>query len=360
MNRSESGSNLRDWIFILLMLGFTALVVSRFADFKTLITTLIQGNLIWVLAGVLIHVLYFYLDAVMHKYSFATVGVKSRANELFPVLLSALAVNSVAPTGGTGGAALFVDYATHKGQSGARTAVGLILALMSDLVTLVPFVLWGILFLRSYRELKFYETLGFLFFLIFISGMIGVLAMATWKQDGLQHLFRWLQNTINHVGGWIHRPNLLSEGWAAKNAGEFIDGANAIKNHPKFFTYTMFWGMVIHIVNVIGLYAFFLAYQQPVQLGTLIAGFSIGIVFFIVTVIPQGIGAVEGIMTLIFISMGVPRTNAVVISLAFRGVNFWMPLIAGFLVLRKVTSHPKPEEDTSAESNQVPHIETER
>jgi uncharacterized membrane protein YbhN (UPF0104 family) len=85
----------------------------------------------------------------------------------------------------------------------------------------------------------------------------------------------------------------------------------------------------------------------------LVAGFSLGIVFFIVSVLPQGVGAVEGIMTLIFISMGIPRTNAIVISLAFRGVNFWLPLIAGFILLHKVTSPPErgtPVQGTPAEN----------
>jgi glycosyltransferase 2 family protein len=341
MSNSESENNLRAWIFIILMVALTGLVVSRFADFQSLITTLIQGNWYWVLVGVAIHILYFYLDAVLHKYSFATVEVKSRASELFPVLLSAIAVNAVAPTGGTGGAALFVDYAVRKGQSGARTAVGLILGLMADLVTLIPFVLGGVFFLSSFRKLKFYETLGFLFFLVFICGMIGVLLLAYWKPNILQHLFNWLHRAANRVGSWFNHPNLLPEGWGAKNAAEFIDGARAIRNHPRDFAYTMAWGMAIHIVNLIGLYAFFLAYRQPVRLGTLVAGFSLGIVFFIVSVVPQGVGAVEGIMTLIFISMGIPRTNAIVISLAFRGVNFWLPLIAGFILLRKVTSPPE-------------------
>ena len=341
MSSSETDNNLRAWIFIILMVALTGLVVSRFADFQSLITTLIKGNLYWVLVGVAIHILYFYLDAVVHKYSFATVEVKSRASELFPVLLSAIAVNAVAPTGGTGGGALFIDYAMRKGQSGARTAVGLILGLMADLVTLIPFVVAGVFFLRAHRELKYYETLGFLFFLIFIFGMIGVLLLAYWKPKILQHIFKWLYRATNRIGNWFHHPNLLPEGWDAKNAAEFIAGARAIRDHPREFTYTMVWGMAIHIVNLIGLYAFFLAYRQPVRLGTLVAGFSLGIVFFIVSVLPQGIGAVEGIMTLIFISMGIPRTNAIVISLAFRGVNFWLPLIAGFILLRKVTSPPE-------------------
>lgn len=92
------------------------------------------------------------------------------------------------------------------------------------------------------------------------------------------------------------------------------------------------------MINLAGLFMFFLAYQQPVRLGTLIAGFGMGIIFFVITVVPQGVGDVEGIMSLVFTSLGISKTNAVVIVLSFRGVNFWIPLLIGLLFLRRVTS----------------------
>jgi uncharacterized protein (TIRG00374 family) len=342
-SRREISLNLRRLLFILLLIAFTALVVSRFANAQELIHTLLHGIWHWVVIGVLLHFLYFYLDAVLYKYSFATVGVKSRVIELFPVVLSSIFVNAVAPTGGAGGAALFVDYAIRHHQSGPRTMVGIVLGLIADLSTLIPFILWGVIYLNSYRKLKIYESIGFLFFVIFIVLLVGILLLAHWQPERLQQISRWFQRTANRVGSWIKRPNLLSEEWAEKTAGEFIDGANAISTNPKTFAITIFWGMSLHIVNLVGLYAFFLAYRQPVRLGTLVAGFSIGIVFFIVTIIPQGVGAVEGIMTLIFISMGIPRTNAVTIALAFRGVNFWMPVVLGLFTLNWVTGSPSKE-----------------
>jgi uncharacterized protein (TIRG00374 family) len=349
-SRREISLNFRRLLFILLLIAFTALVVSRFANAQQLIHTLLHGIWHWVVIGVLLHFLYFYLDAVLYKYSFATVGVESRVIELFPVVLSSIFVNAVAPTGGAGGAALFVDYTTRHHQSGPRTMVGIVLGLIADLSTLIPFILWGVLYLNSFRKLKIYETVGFLFFVIFIILLVGVLLLAHRRPEKLKKLSHWFQRTANHVGSWIKRPNLLSEEWAKSTASEFIEGANAISANPKTFATTLFWGMILHIVNLVGLYTFFLAYRQPVRLGTLVAGFSIGIVFFIVTVIPQGVGAVEGIMTLIFISMGIPRTNAVTIALAFRGVNFWMPVVLGLFTLNWVTSSSSKEKSDDEQS----------
>ena len=89
-----------------------------------------------------------------------------------------------------------------------------------------------------------------------------------------------------------------------------------------------------------GSYILFLAFQQSVRLGTLVAGFGIGIVFFIITIVPQGAGAVLGMMTLVFSSMGIPKTIAFVIALAFRGMNFWLPLFCGFFLICRNLAGP--------------------
>jgi uncharacterized membrane protein YbhN (UPF0104 family) len=70
--------------------------------------------------------------------------------------------------------------------------------------------------------------------------------------------------------------------------------------------------------------------------GPLVAGFSMAILFWLVAVTPEGVGVVEGTMALVFISLGFPSQVATAIALAFRGLTFWLPVLAGFVVLRRL------------------------
>jgi uncharacterized protein (TIRG00374 family) len=342
MKKASSRTSWRRIIMLALLFGFTLLIVTRFTSMQNLVATLAGGEWYWILAAVLVHLVYFFLDAVQHKYSFDTVGVETRVVDLFPVLLSALFVNAVAPTGGTGGAAVFIDYTTRHGQSGARTAVGVILALLADLSTLIPFLAYGVVFLYIQNQMKIYLLIGVVIFLIFISGLSSLLYLAHTRTELLDRLFGWLQRTINHIASWFHNSELLDDEWTDKNKHGFIHGANAITTHPKSFTLALTWGMVTHVVNLVGLYFFFLGYQQPVQPGTLVSAFGLGIVFYVISFIPQGVGAVEGIMGLVFISMGIPHAKAAAIAFAFRGVNFWIPVVLGMIFLPRVTSFNQP------------------
>lgn len=61
-------------------------------------------------------------------------------------------------------------------------------------------------------------------------------------------------------------------------------------------------------------------------------------VFYVVSITPGGIGVVEGVIALVYTSLGVPADKAAVITIAFRGLSFWLPMLVGFILIRKTHS----------------------
>lgn len=320
----------------LLMIALMFVVVTRFASLKTLGSTLIQAKWQWVLVAAIMHVVYFVLYTRLYQVSFRVVDVKSSLRNLLPLFFASVFVNAIAPSGGAAAGALFVDDANRRGQSGARAAVGTVLVLVTDLATLIPFLGFGIYFLLLHNNLQFYDIIGAVIFVIFISLLISLLVMAKWKPAHLRQVLNWAQRVVRKVGGWFKHSDLLAEDWAERNAAEFSDASNAIASHPKRLLHTCILGLVLHALNIAGLYTLFLAFAQSVQPGTLIAGFGLGIVFYVVSVVPQGVAAVEGVMGAVFTSMGIPAAKAITIVLTFRGLNYWLPLMIGFFFLHRL------------------------
>jgi uncharacterized membrane protein YbhN (UPF0104 family) len=114
------------WWMIITMLGLSALVASRFANVKQIINGLRQGRLPLVVVAVVLNLLYFVLYAGLYQVGYETVGVKARMLDLVPLVFVSLFVNALVPTGRADGAAIFIDDAIQRGQSAARTAVGVI------------------------------------------------------------------------------------------------------------------------------------------------------------------------------------------------------------------------------------------
>jgi uncharacterized protein (TIRG00374 family) len=344
MNQIDLRMNWRRWLLLAVFTALTAWVVSRFTNLKELVIALSQGYWPWIVVAVLVHVIYFVMSAKLYQLCFDIVGVESSTWQLLPVLFSAFFVNTVIPSGGAAGGAVFIGDAMHRGQSGARAAVGTVLVLLADLSTLIPFVLYGIAFLYTHNLLRIYDTITSAIFVLFIILMVVGLFLARRKPGWLRSLLGWVRRAVNRVAGWFKHPGLLAEAWADKNARDLGDAAGAIADFPGKLSRALAWAFLMHIVNLAGLYALFLAFRQAVQPGALVAGFAMGIVFFVITIFPQGVAAVEGIMSLVFTSEGIPADKTVAIVLAFRGVNFYLPLVFGFFLLQYLAKFNRIQE----------------
>ncbi len=328
----------RRLVFWLLIIAFVWVVISRFTEIEKLIETLGQGQWQWVLAAALLQVVYYIVFTGLYQSAFYTVEVESRVSELLPVMFASIFVNVAAPTGGASGAALFVDDAARRGQSAARAAAGTVLVLAANFSAFTPVLIVGLAYLFLHHDLQAYEIFGAAILLLIISGLTGVLLLGLWQPDQLRQMLSWLQRTVNRLAAWFRRPPLLADDWADKNAAEFTGAAAAIAAHPWRLGRTLAMALAVHLVDLSSLYALFLAFYQPVGFGVLVAGYAMGILFWIVSITPQGIGVVEGVMTLVYTSLNVPAAEATAIALAFRGLTFWLPLAIGFFLLRRVKS----------------------
>ncbi len=93
---------------------------------------------------------------------------------------------------------------------------------------------------------------------------------------------------------------------------------------------------MLHAINLFGLWALVRAYGQTIPPGGLVAAFGMGIIFFVIAVIPEGVAVVEAVMTLVFSSVGMSVHTAIAITMVFRGVNFWLPLAVGVFTFGRI------------------------
>jgi len=324
------------WLLWILVIAFVWVVISRFTEFEKLAETLSRGRWQWVGVAGLLQVLFYIMYSGLYWSALDIVGVKSSVWGLLPVTFASLFVNVATPLGGTGGMSLFVDDARRRGQSAARAAVGTLLALAADFGGFVVILAIGIVFLFLQHDLKPYEIGSAVILLCVIGGLTSLLMLGVWKPELLRGVLRVFQRVVNYPASRFKRPNFLAEDWAEKNSVDFIEASLAVAAYPDRLARTLLISLACYVVDIASLYFVFLAFAQPVGFGLLVAGFSMGILFWIVSITPQGIGVVEGMMTLVFTSLGVPAGQAAVVAIAFRGLTFWLPLFIGFILLRRI------------------------
>lgn len=328
----------RRWILWVLIASFAWLVVTRINEVENLADTLSRGMWQWVLAAALLQIGFFVTQAKIFHASFALVGVRAQVLELVPVYLGSMFINAVAPSVGTAGLALYVDDAVQRGESGARAAAGTLLGTIGTYTGFGIVLISGLIYLQLQGVLRFYEVIAAVALLLFTLLLSGLLVLGAAQPDWLRRILAYFQEIVNRAAARLRRSPPLSEEWSAEIADEFTAAAEAARDSPRGLAALLLWSTVSHLVNAASLYAVLLAFYEPSAVTVVLGAYAIGHLFVIVAPSPQGVGFVETVMPLTFTALGVPGAAATVIVLAYRGLAFWLPLLAGFFLLQRLRS----------------------
>jgi phosphatidylglycerol lysyltransferase len=324
------------WILILLTILFLWVLVSRSIELEKLQSTLQQGQWSWVLVALLFQAFYFLAFTASFQAAFAVLDIRTRTRDLLPITLGSLFVNMVVPVSLAGSAALYAEELRRSGKPAARTATGVLLQLIADLSAFTLILIPGLIYLFQEHDLQAYEIVAAILLLLMALGSSCILFVGIWKPAWLYRIFNEIQRLTNRISQKIKHSSVLGEGWAQKNSEEFAQASNAVAGHPSGLIRTVGVALLAHLLNILTLAFLFRAFHQPIGLGVLIAGYAVGMLFWIVSITPQGIGVVEGAMALVFTSFGISGAVAATVVLAFRGLTFWIPMCLGFFAVQRM------------------------
>ena len=334
----ESKLDWRRWLFWLVLLAFVWLVASHLAEIEKLAQTMLRASWQFIVVAALLQAVYYLLYSALYQSAFTSVELESRLFDLLPVVLASLFINVIAPFGGMAGIALFADDAALRGRSPARVAAGMLLVTLIFFIAFSIILVLGLSYLFLLKHLKQYQVLTAVI-LLFGTLLLGALLLLAHRQPRLlATLLGAVQQTINWSTSWFKRQSPLSSNWATRNTTEFTAAARAIGQHPWSLGFALLIALIAHLTSMSSLYAIFLAFHHSITFPVLVAGYSMGILFAIVSPTPQGIGIVEGVMPAVFRSLRVRGRTAIFASLTFRGLTFWIPLAIGFFLLRQIRS----------------------
>jgi uncharacterized protein (TIRG00374 family) len=111
-------------------------------------------------------------------------------------------------------------------------------------------------------------------------------------------------------------------------------GFDFLLERPHEMLAPTLWIVLDWVFTLLVLYTAFVAIGHPLNVGYVIAGFAIGMFFSIVSLVPGGLGVLEGSMTAVFASLDVPLERAVVAILIFRVTYYGLPLLASLVLAR--------------------------
>jgi uncharacterized protein (TIRG00374 family) len=320
-------------VAIALLLGFI-FVVARLTELQTIAQTLQRG--IWWFIGLALFIEFLWTIncGASFRAIYRGMGIEERIVTLSLIVSAANFMNIVAPSGGVSGIAIFISEARRRNYSAARVAAAGVLYLLFDYLGLIAVLVVGLVILIRRNDLSIVVILA-------SAAMVALASLFTYLINlGMQSAVSFgnalarISRGINRIlRPFIHR-DYLSEAHAHEFAEEAAEGLILMRSQPRSILLPLMFAMTSKAAQILILTLVFLAFKIPISIGTIIACFSISTLFVIISPTPAGIGVVEGALTLALTSMYISLEDAAVITLSYRGITFWLPMLVGMISLR--------------------------
>jgi len=325
---------MRKFIFIIILFLGAAFVYLSFGELQTILETLQQGNFWFVLIALMIQFGWFTVTGLTFRSLYLLLGIEETPYKL--ALLSAAAnfVNIVAPSAGMGGMAIFISNARRRHLSPGKATVASMLYIFFDYIAFMVVLTLGLIVLFRRNDLNPSEIAASAIIFAIAVALGFLLYLGSRSAVALGNALAWMARLVNRAAyPFIHRE-YLSEARAHEFANEMAYDLKSLPERPRSLITPLLYAFANKSLLMCVLLSIFLAFQVPFSAGTIIGGFAIAYLFLIVSPTPSGIGIVEGVMPLALSSLRVPWSQAVIITLAYRGITFWIPLGVGAIALR--------------------------
>ena len=320
-------------IVIVALLAIVFVLVSL-TELESILNALQKSDLFILVIALGIEMVCLLNTAATFEALYRLVGMRENHGRMFLMTSAANFINMVAPSGGIGGMAVFMDHARRQSQSTGRVmAVGM-LYLLYEYASLFIILIFGFYFIHQQGKLNWEEWLA-AGFLVALAGTVTVLAwLGSRSPAKLGRLLERLALIVNRLVRPVLGRDIFASGDAHNFSRDMAEGLSSLQTSGKNLTWPLLFTLNNKALQMCVLACSFLALKTPFNVGTIVGGFSVSQLFFYATPTPSGVGFVEGILPSALAGMGIPFAEAILITLAYRAVTLWFPFATGAVTFR--------------------------
>lgn len=346
------GSRWLRWALLPGVVAFAAIFF--FTDFRELWNVLAAAEP-WLLTLPVLCMAASYLTmALSYQGIAAAAGCPVKLGDMLKITFVANSINYLVATGGLSGFAVRMVFFTRLGMP-SQTAV--VVSLAQTFLTncaLLGFVLAGFAYVFASHTLQgsaLVATSILLGLAIAGSVLAGLLLLhAGLRRRTLFVLAQFAYWTMHRL--LPHRTPPRTHIWRFQfnlNRGiAFLVARKRAMLAPAAFI------IVDWFLTILILYTSFLSINYAIQFVEVIVGFAVGIVLSFASLIPGGLGVMEGSMAVVFASLGVPFETAVVAVLLFRVAYYLLPLLISLFFLHGMFAQGRAAQEQAESPPQAP------
>jgi putative heme transporter len=237
------------------------------------------------------------------------------------IQLATLAVSHLVPGGAAAGSGLGIKLLADEGVSGEDAGFGITVQSLGSAAVL-NVMLWVALVasipLRGYNPL--YAT----------AAAVGVVILGAFFAL-VVGLTRGEQRAARFLRAVARRTPFLNEDRVHRAVHRVAARLRAMLADRSVLMRAIGWAAANWLFDAACLWIFLAAFGAVVDPVSLLVAYGLANVLAAIPITPGGLGVVEAVLSASLIGFGVPRAVALVGVIAYRLVNFWLPIPVGAL-----------------------------
>jgi uncharacterized protein (TIRG00374 family) len=119
----------------------------------------------------------------------------------------------------------------------------------------------------------------------------------------------------------------------AEHVGKLLDSVadrvTLLTSRPQLLRSALYWAAANWLLDAMCLWVFLWAFGYPISPVDLMVAYGLANILAVIPITPAGLGVIEGTLIPTIVGFGVPHTPAILAVLAYRLVNFWIPIPVG-------------------------------
>jgi phosphatidylglycerol lysyltransferase len=271
-------------------------------------STLHQASIPWLIAGLVLVLVYIMLQAEMYRQAFKAVGAEVSLFMCGLLFLKRNLISIFIPAGGISSLAFFSKDIEKQGVSNSKVTLASSIYGFVGILTVIIVAIPAFIYALFVSSLGAGEWVGLALTLLIAIALL-VVFRSIRSQGGM---YDWLIRKVPQLQAFLAE---IAEGHIQK----------------KHFVSTIFFSLLIELTGIAHLYIAMHALHTEKSLFACVMGYIVAVIFMLISPFLRGMGAVELSMGYLLSRFGLPHSEAVSITLLFRFYEFWLPLLAGLL-----------------------------
>jgi len=290
-----------------------------------------MADLWYVMLAILIQFAVYGLLTYRWSITTNSVGISVGKLHLFPMVMVGLAINNLTPSARGGGEPVRAYILAKYSRSPLEKTFATVIADRG--LDTFPFIVLAILTIISmvlYFHLSEWIVYTLIFSVIIIIIIFSLAVYISVNQRAAIKVTRWILGIIKifSKGGY----NKI-EKKVRKAIHGFQNSMRVMLNDRKVLAYGIPLSFLIWFFDIIRVYIVFSAFDVDVSLIVIAQVFIIASLISLIPLIPGGLGAVDGMMIVLYSFAGVPPSISAAATILERLISFWMTSVIGIAFL---------------------------